>query len=94
MNNWRVSAHRDVLKKDVPLLIQAGLKDDYDEIVGNLKINPYKKYRNFEKLHPYHLYIYSLRENSQHRVVYTIDKKQHRVKIWSAWSHYENRMPK
>ena len=94
MNKWRVSAHREVIKKDMPLLKQANLKDIFDEIVENLKINPYKEYRNFEKLHPYNRYIYSLRINGQHRVVFTIDKKQRRVKIWSSWSHYESRMPK
>ena len=94
MNKWRVSAHRKVIKKDMPLLKQVNLKDIFDEIVENLKINPYKEYRNFEKLHPYNRYIYSLRINGQHRVVFTIDKKQRRVKIWSAWSHYESRMPK
>lgn len=94
MNKWRVSAHREVIKKDMPLLKQANLKDIFDEIVENLKINPYKEYRNFEKLHPYNRYIYSLRINGQHRVVFTIDKRQRRVKIWSAWSHYKSRMPK
>ncbi|WP_230318921.1 Txe/YoeB family addiction module toxin [Lactobacillus crispatus] len=68
----------------MPLLKQANLKDIFDEIVENLKINPYKEYRNFEKLHPYNRYIYSLRINGQHRVVFTIDKRQRRVKIWSA----------
>lgn len=70
-----------VMKKDIPLLKQAGLKSDFDEIVENLKINPYKDYRNFEKLHPYNQYIYSLRENAQHRVVFTINKKSRIVKI-------------
>lgn len=81
MNKWHVTAHRMVMKKDIPLLKQAGLKSDFDEIVENLKINPYKDYRNFEKLHPYNQYIYSLRENAQHRVVFTINKKSRIVKI-------------
>lgn len=94
MDKWRVSAHREVIKKDIPKLEQAGLKNIFDEIVENLKVNPYKEYRNFEKLHPYNMYLFSLRENNRHRVVYTIDKKNHKIKIWSAWTHYEKRIPK
>ena len=46
-----------------------------------------------EALTPKSKKIYSMRINSQHRVVYTIDKVQHEVKIWSAWSHYQKNIP-
>lgn len=91
---WRVRAHKDVVKKDVPLLKQQHLNNDFEEIISSLKQNPYHEFRHFEKLNPHHKNIFSLRINSQHRVVYTIDKANREVKIWSAWSHYENRMPK
>lgn len=93
MTKWKVRAHRDVMKKDLPLLEQNQLKDDFDDIVTSLKKNPYNSFRHFEKLNPHHLEIYSLQLNHQHRVVFTIQKKEKIVKIWSAWSHYENRMP-
>lgn len=90
---WKVMAHRDVKKKDIPLLEQANLKNDFDEIIASLKNNPFKNFRNFEKLNPKNKKIYSLRINKQHRVVYTVNKKKNEVKIWSAWSHYEKRTP-
>ncbi|MBP2057425.1 Txe/YoeB family toxin of toxin-antitoxin system [Lactobacillus colini] len=94
MSKWRVRAYKDVIKKDIPLLLQQNLKDDFDEIVESLKENPYRDFRNFEKLNPHHKNIYSLRINGKHRLVYTIDKDKREVKVWTAWSHYENRMPR
>lgn len=48
MDKWWVKAHRDVMKKDVHLLEQQNLKSDFDEIVENLKKNPFKQYRIFK----------------------------------------------
>lgn len=93
MGKWKVLVQRNVLKKDIPLLYKAGLKHNFQEIVNNLKINPFKRYRNFESLNPHNLHIYSLRINRHHRCVFTIDKKKHTVIIWSAWTHYERRNP-
>lgn len=90
---WKVIPHRDVLRKDIPLLKNAGLYDNFIEIVDTLKINPYSREHNQESLQPHNRHIYSMRINIQHRCVYTIDKKGHLVKIWSAWSHYEKRLP-
>lgn len=79
--------------KDVPLLKTANLYDSFMEIINTLKINPYRRDHNQEILNPKSRHIYSKRINVQHRVIYTIDKVNHIVKIWSAWSHYENRTP-
>lgn len=35
-----------------------------------------------------------MRINSKHRVVYIISKKDKIVKVWAAWSLYENNIPK
>ncbi len=91
MEKWKIKAHRDVMKKDIPLLKQHNLKNDFDEIAKILKDNPYSHVRNFEKLEPRKRKICSMRINNQHRVVYTVDKKDHQVIIWSAWSHYERK---
>jgi Txe/YoeB family toxin of toxin-antitoxin system len=93
LSKWKVLVHRGVTKHDIPLLQQSNLQADFDEIVCSLKINPYRSFRNFEKLNPHRLNIFSIRINAKHSVVYTINKDQHIVKIWSAWSHYEQRMP-
>ncbi len=93
-SEWTVRAHKDIKKKHIPLLEQIGLKSDYDEIVELLKTNPYSTSRNREKLNPKNKEVFSMRINNKHRVVYTIDKQNKIVTIFSAWSHYENRMPK
>lgn len=94
MSEWKVIPHKLVKKDDIPRLMAIGLKSDFDEVVSILKENPYSRKRRMEKLHPKNKEIYSMRLNVQHRVVYTIDKKQKIVKIWSAWTHYEQRLSK
>lgn len=94
MGEWKVSAHKEVLKKHLPLLEQAGLKKDFDEIVRILKENPFSTKRRREKLQPKQKDLYSMRLNSKHRVVYTVDQETKTVKIWAAWSHYEDNIPK
>ena len=93
ITDWIVIPHREVKKVDIPMLERAGLKEDLDEIVAILKKNPYSRSRNMELLKPKNKQIYSMRFNVQHRVVYTIHKEEKVVKIWSAWSHYQQRMP-
>ncbi|WP_230678559.1 type II toxin-antitoxin system YoeB family toxin [Lacticaseibacillus zhaodongensis] len=93
-NNWKVVPHREVRKKDEPLLERAGLHENYMAVIETLKQNPYSREHNQELLHPHSRNIYSMHINDQHRCVYTIDKEKRLVKIWSAWSHYEKRMPK
>jgi len=83
---WIILPHREVKKNDIPLLEQLGLKSDFDEIVDILKKNPYQQVRNMEVLQPRQKKIYSMRINLQHRVVYTVDKENKIVKIWSAWT--------
>ena len=94
MTEWTVIPHRDVKKVDIPKLEKTELKQDFDEIVAILKKNPYSRARNMELMKPKNKQIYSMRINIQHRVVYTIHKQDKIVKIWSAWSHYQNRTPK
>lgn len=92
--NWRVIPHRDVKRKDEDLLKKANLYENYMAVIATLKVNPYSREHSQESLRPKSKRIYSMRINAQHRVVYSIDKKTKLVKIWSAWSHYENRIPK
>lgn len=93
-NSWTVKAHKDVTKKQIPLLKSVGLLDDYLAIIDSLRNNPYENVRSREKLNPRNKQIFFIRINSRHRVVYTINKENHVVKVWSAWSHYENGLPR
>lgn len=94
VDDWVIQVHKEVLKKHIPLLESAGQKNDYEDIVEILRKNPYENIRSREKLNPRNKQIFSMRVNSKHRVVCTINKEAHTIKIWSAWSHYENRVPK
>ncbi|GAA0054109.1 Txe/YoeB family addiction module toxin [Streptococcus canis] len=94
MSEWIVIPHKLVKRDDIPKLEAVGLKRDFDDIISILKENPYSRKRRMEKLHPKHKEIYSMRINVQHRVVYTIHKQDKLVKTWSAWSHYEQRLPR
>lgn len=91
--SWKVIAHREVTKKHVPLVEQAGLLEDYKDIVKILKEDPYQRVRNNEHLQSRQKKIRSMRINGQHRVVCTINKKEKVVTIWIAWSHYEKGIP-
>lgn len=93
-DEWTVRVHKEVKKKHIPLLEKVNLLTDYDEVIEILKRNPFTRVRNFEKLNPKHKEIFSMRINSKHRVVYTVDKKSKIVKVWAAWSHYENNVPR
>ncbi|MYV05674.1 type II toxin-antitoxin system RelE/ParE family toxin [Furfurilactobacillus cerevisiae] len=95
MNAFTVIPHKKVKNDDEPVLIAAGLFENYMAIVKILKENPYSRELNgWELMVPHNRKIYSCRINNQHRVVYTVSKREHIVKIWSAWSHYEKRLPR
>lgn len=76
-------------KSDLKRVKHSNLKNSFDEIVKQLKADPFKTNQGFEKLQPPIAKKYSRRLNVQHRVVYIIDKENKIVSIYSAWSHYE-----
>lgn len=85
---WQVKI-RNSAKADLKKLKHSNLKDSFNDIVTQLKEDPYKNNQGFEKLVPPIAKKYSRRLNIQHRVVYSVDDKNKTVNIWSAWSHYE-----
>ena len=85
---WQVKI-RNSAKADLKKLKHSNLKDSYNDIVTQLKEDPYKNNQGFEKLVPPIAKKYSRRLNIQHRVVYSVDDKNKTVNIWSTWSHYE-----
>ncbi|MBS0949526.1 Txe/YoeB family addiction module toxin [Weissella minor] len=84
--------HRSVTKKDVPELIKRGLKDEYDEILEILRRKPTAHVRSNEQLKNYKglKKAHSMRINGKERVVFTIDKVNQIVWIWSAFGHYND----
>ncbi len=85
---WQVKI-RNSAKADLKKLKHSNLKDSFNDIVTQLKEDPYKNNQGFEKLVPPIAKKYSRRLNIQHRVVYSVDDKNKTVNIWSTWSHYE-----
>lgn len=85
---WKVRI-RNSAKSDLKKLKHSNLKTEFLAVVKQLKINPYENNQGFEKLQPPIAGKFSRRINIQHRVVYTIDKKNKIVNIYSAWSHYQ-----
>ncbi|WP_139008720.1 Txe/YoeB family addiction module toxin [Lactococcus lactis] len=85
---WTVEI-KNSAKSDLKKLKQSNLKESFLEIVKQLKKNPFEPNQSLEKLQPPVAGKYSRRINSQHWVVYTVDKKSKRVMIYSAWTHYE-----
>jgi Txe/YoeB family toxin of toxin-antitoxin system len=86
--SYQVKYQKSV-KEDLRKIKYSNLKSSFDEVVAQLKQNPYAPTQSFEKLQPYSAGRYSRRLNSQHRVVYRVDEEHQIVKIYSAWSHYE-----
>ncbi len=76
-------------KPDLKKIKRSNLKNSFNDIVNQLKKDPYKPNQGFEKLFPPIGKKYSRRLNVQHRVVYSIDDDTKTVFIFSAWSHYE-----
>jgi Txe/YoeB family toxin of Txe-Axe toxin-antitoxin module len=62
--HWKVIPHRDVKRKDVPLLENAGLYNNYMAVINTLKQNPYSHEYSQEVLNPRSKRIYSMRINA------------------------------
>jgi len=88
MNSYEVFI-KNSAKKDLKKIKQSHLIDNFNEIVQVLKEDPFAPTQSFEKLQPKSAGLYSRRINQQHRVVYKVDENEHRVEIYSAWTHYE-----
>lgn len=81
---------RNVLRKHIKKLKQAGLINNYRRILTEIKRNPKSSGHHFELLERRHKRpsIYSKRISQSNRVVYAIDTEKNLVIIFSAWGHY------
>ena len=75
--------------KDIQKLKAIGLSEKARKLVELLKENPYTTPPSYEKLLGDLSGMYSRRINIQHRMVYTVDDKDKRVRVLRMWSHYE-----
>ncbi|KRN01481.1 hypothetical protein FD13_GL001007 [Levilactobacillus senmaizukei DSM 21775 = NBRC 103853] len=77
------------VKEDLRKIKQSHLRETFEDVIRELKRDPYAPTQSLEKLQPYAAGRYSRRINNQHRVVYRVDDENKIVRIYSAWSHYE-----
>lgn len=76
-------------RKDAVKLKRSGLQKKADDLLDILEKDPFAPYPPYEKLVGELEGFYSRRINFQHRLVYQVDKKNHRVFVERMWTHYE-----
>lgn len=76
-------------KKDLKKYRGTPYVKSINDIFDTLKNNPFEVKHSFEKLTPPGKGFYSRRVNVQDRVVYSVDKENMIVKVFSIKGHYE-----
>lgn len=82
---YTIQYNKNVLKE-----IQKLKAEKAHKLIEIIKINPYQMPPPYEKLVGDLESYYSRRINLQHRLVYQVIEDEKKVRILSAWSHYEN----
>ena len=75
--------------KDISKLQEVNLADKTKQLIGLIKLDPFKIPPSYEKLQGDLKGAYSRRINLQHRLVYEVIQTEQTIKIISMWSHYE-----
>jgi Txe/YoeB family toxin of toxin-antitoxin system len=75
--------------KNIQKLKAVNLEKNVLKLIEVLKVNPFQTPPPYEKLSGDFAGIYSRRINIKHRLVYSVDKKNHIVYIHNLWTHYE-----
>lgn len=86
---YTIQYNKNVLK-EIPKLKENKLAEKAHKLIEIIKINPYQTPPPYEKLVGDLESYYSRRINLQHRLVYQVIEDEKKVRILSAWSHYEN----
>ena len=76
-------------RKDAAKLQRSHLHSKADALLDILERNPFRTPPPYERLLGELDGFYSRRINIQHRLVYRVDVKAHRVFIERMWTHYE-----
>ncbi len=86
---YTIQYNKNVLK-EIQKLKENKLAEKAHKLIEIIKINPYQMPPPYEKLVGDLESYYSRRINLQHRLVYQVIEDEKKVRILSAWSHYEN----
>jgi len=76
-------------QKDAKKLAAGNLRNKAQALLDILQVNPFQNPPFYEKLVGDLQGAYSRRINSQHRLVYEVNKSRKTVKILRMWTHYE-----
>ena len=85
---YTIQYNKNVLK-EIQKLKENKLAEKAHKLIEIIKINPYQTPPPYEKLVGDLESYYSRRINLQHRLVYQVIEDEKKVRILSAWSHYE-----
>ena len=86
---YTIQYNKNVLK-EIQKLKENKLAEKAHKLIEIIKINPYQTPPPYEKLVGALESYYSRRINLQNRLVYQVIEDEKKVRILSAWSHYEN----
>lgn len=86
---YTIQYNKNVLK-EIQKLKENKLAEKAHKLIEIIKINPYQMPPPYEKLVGDLESYYSRRINLQHRLVYQVIEEEKKVRILSAWSHYQN----
>jgi Txe/YoeB family toxin of toxin-antitoxin system len=78
-----------VTKRQAKEIRKTNFAKKVSDLLDILSDNPFKNPPPYEKLNPLSKNRYSRRINSQHRIVYEVDKDKQIVTVLSLWTHYE-----
>lgn len=84
-----IQYNKNVLK-EIQKLKENKLAEKVHKLIEIIKINPYQTPPPYEKLVGDLESYYSRRINLQHRLIYKVIEDEKKVRILSAWSHYEH----
>jgi toxin YoeB len=76
--------------QDAKKLRSSNLKHKAEELLNLLEQDPFSNPPPFEKLIGDFDGYYSRRINIQHRIVYSVDNKNHEIRVLSMWTHYHS----
>lgn len=86
--SWKVVFTKQA-QKDAKQISSAGLKDKAENIINQLREDPFTNNPPFEKLKGDLSGAFSRRINIQHRIVYQVYEEEKIVKVIRMWTHYE-----
>ena len=86
---YKIFITKQGLKDKEKIIKIPALKNNVDQLIQLIKINPFATPPFYETLVGELKGAYSRRINRQHRLIYKVDEKEKVVTIIRMWTHYE-----